>query len=136
MDKRKVYITNYSIHDYSSAEKFGELVPLTSGTINIKNINRMIMTVAEKLIDSDKDDYLLLSGHQSTVAVSVAIMLLLHGRVKVLIWDFGKNEYVMRTITKNKIYKAIKIARDVKDAIKTIMEGDDDGNTETENQEG
>ena len=92
----KVYIISASAHDFSPAEEFGELVPLSQGPCNrysVNNIHRIFWPV---LKDSNPDDYLLVCGLGIMTAVATAIMSHLHGRVHFLL--FKKGGYIPRTL--------------------------------------
>ena len=83
----KVYIANRSGHDYSPAEKYGELVYLTEGNLTVFDINKIYKLVVEQIEDSSSDDYILPSGLSSITNVAVQCLSLLHnGIVNYLIY--------------------------------------------------
>lgn len=87
---RKVYILNKGTHDYSGAEKFGELVFCTEGLINKTDVNQMYLALHEVLQDSEYDDLILMSSLTSLCSVASGYMAHLHGCVNYLIYDGGK----------------------------------------------
>ena len=48
-ERRKVYIVNKGVHDYSDAKRFGELVFLTEGSYNILSTSRMAREFTKQL---------------------------------------------------------------------------------------
>jgi hypothetical protein len=106
---KKVYITNTGGHNFSSAEDFGVLVPLTRGNINPVQTDRLIVDMLEELKDSSADDYLLISGHPVTVAVASSILFSLHGVVNMLIWNKHSFSYNVRSISSKQVKGTIKM---------------------------
>ena len=93
-----VYVVNKSGHDFSSAEKFGDLKYLSVGTINPYQVLKIYRQFAEGLKDSTPDDYLLITGLPIMTAVATAIMSRKHGVVNFLIYHAGTNTYKNRRI--------------------------------------
>lgn len=98
MENRKVYVVNKSGHDLSAANKYGELVFLTEGKVNIFATDRLLKELEEKLKNSSLNDYLLVSGSVVLGALTIKIMLEIHGTVNLMIFNFKTNDYVVRTI--------------------------------------
>lgn len=91
--KPKVYVTNFAGHDYSKAEVYGEVVPLTRGNLDFGSLDRVKFYLAEQIAKSHHDDYVALSG-SSFIAVAVCILwMTLHGRIKILNYDKLTNSY-------------------------------------------
>ena len=87
MAEARVYITNVSGHDYSSAAEFGVIKPITVGYVSFGNLDRLKVLIAEGIMDSTSEDWLCLSG-MSFLAVLTAVMWYdRHGVVKLLKWD-------------------------------------------------
>lgn len=99
----KVYVSNYSGHDYKPATKYGQIIPLTVGNINPLQVDRLLFEILNILQDSTPDDYLVLSGHHVIVAIAVSILITLHGKVNLLIWNKNTNDYNVRTIKQSVI---------------------------------
>jgi len=55
----KVFIINRGGHDYSPAEKFGELVSLSTGSVDIFKLGRLFLQFNKTLKDYTDEDYLL-----------------------------------------------------------------------------
>lgn len=92
----KVYVTNFTGFEYSEAEKFGEMVFMTEGYVDFKNINKVTEKLAFFIQKSKPDDYLLLSGNNLLCAIALHHWLMFHGTCKVLHWQL-KNyvEYII-----------------------------------------
>jgi len=85
----KVFIVNRGGHDFSPAEKYGEIVFLSTGSISRYSIANMYRQFVDELKDSSPDDYILLTGLSSMCSVACSIMAFLHGRVNFLLFRDG-----------------------------------------------
>tara|TARA_Y100000310_G_C20694603_1_gene824674 strand:- start:2056 stop:2376 length:321 start_codon:yes stop_codon:yes gene_type:complete len=88
----KVYIPNDSGQDFTPAEIFGTLVPLTVGTQNRWNLRGHYHTFMQELSDSSPDDFLVVVGLATQIAVATGILAKMHGQVNYLLFD-GKHSY-------------------------------------------
>jgi len=110
----RVLIVNKAGHDFSQAEKFGDLVPVTVGNINIFRPDRNLFEVGEALQNFDyKVDYLLLSGNvlANLMAASTLFLRDKIKSLKMLIYDAKNSEYIEHTITLDKTTKEMKFVR-------------------------
>jgi hypothetical protein len=96
MINKKVYVINKGGHDYSDARRFGRLVYLSEGIMNRYSVGRMYREFSAILKDSNKDDYILVSGLNIMNHIAGAIFGRLHGRLNILL--YRKNTYVERRI--------------------------------------
>ena len=95
----KVYVMNKSGHDFSDAEKHGELVYLTEGKHNIFSTGAMIQDLKNKLRDfKPSEDFLLMSGSPFVAASAMSIILTKIRSVNVLLFDAKNRVYVPRTV--------------------------------------
>lgn len=99
MSDSKVFILNQAGHDYSGAKKWGELVPVVSGNMNVFRPDRSLFTITEKLSDFNPDtDFLLLSGNTfGNVLCALYVMHHLNGnmkRINLLVYDAKNIEYL------------------------------------------
>ena len=98
----KVYIPNRSIHDFSAAEEYGDLVFLSEGSVKKYATNLIYRQFNRILKKSDAEDYLLVTGLTSLNLVACYILTKLHGKVKLLLFKpgrGGKKEYLERIIS-------------------------------------
>jgi hypothetical protein len=58
----RVFVTNFAGHDYTAAEKYGEIVWVTKGYVSFHSLDRVKYRVCEALVGSTSEDWLLLSG--------------------------------------------------------------------------
>lgn len=99
MEESKVYIVNYAGYDYSAAMKYGKLVPVTKGTVEIFKEHRMAYDIKQALVDFDPNkDYLLFSGSSIINVVASSIILAKFESYKCLIYGAKRGDYVERTI--------------------------------------
>lgn len=85
-------------HDYSAAEKYGDLKPITKNRVNIRNSDRLEAIIQDALLDASPDDYLLLSGHALINVLAVTFLYKRFGEVKVLYWDQMFKDYHLREL--------------------------------------
>lgn len=112
-----VYVTNRSPeHDYSSAAKFGAVRFVTIGNYPVFKTNRLRTEIIETLVHSHPDDYLLVSGSAIIAAISMAVWLELHPRLKLLIYSRGEGVYIERNFGKADLRLEIERARDAAQA--------------------
>lgn len=87
----KVFVINKSAHDFSNAERFGELIYLTEGRQGHFNVNTVVSNFATLLADSKPDDYLLLTSLNTLCAIAAAVFSHLHGgRLNLLLFRDGR----------------------------------------------
>lgn len=93
----KVYVPNKSHHDFSEAERFGELVFLTEGIVNRYNVNDICRRCASVMHDASEGDHILISSLTVINMIAAAIMAHKFGRVNFLMFQNGG--YVSRELT-------------------------------------
>jgi len=94
----KVYIINRGGHDHSDAERFGELVFLSQGSINRYAASQIYRQFVDALRDSHSDDYILITGLSVMSSIACAIFSRLHGRLNLLLYRGGNGKYVERKL--------------------------------------
>jgi hypothetical protein len=102
---KNVYIVNKGCHDYTDAERFGNLIFLTAGSFNILSTSKMYRKFSEGLKNSQPSDYIMPSGLSIMNAIACSIFSVMHGRLNLLIYytknGQGKGAYRERSITFN-----------------------------------
>jgi len=97
-----IYVVNKSCHDYSKAERFGNLIYLSEGAINRYATGNMYRAFWPILKDSDINDYLLPTGLTIMNIVAAGIFASIHGRVNLLVYKAtrkaGKEEEYLERI--------------------------------------
>lgn len=86
----KVFVVNKSTHDFSRAEKFGELVFMTEGRMNRYATNDMCRKFGECMEGSSKEDYILLCALNVMNAIACAVFARKHGTLNLLLFKEGK----------------------------------------------
>lgn len=92
----RVYIPNKSGHDYSDAERFGELVFLTEGLLNAFDANILYQTLIEGMTDAEENDFLLIASLNIMNALTSGIMVQRFGKANYLIYK--QKRYIERVI--------------------------------------
>lgn len=97
---RKVYIVNKSVHDFSAATEYGELVYLSEGSINRFDTSRIYRMFYPILKNSNKEDYILITGLTVMNLVAAFIFAMKHKRLNLLLFKSyrGQKEYLERVL--------------------------------------
>lgn len=95
----RVYVTNMSGHDYSSALSFGDLVFMSEGKVKRDGINQMYRQAVAVLEESHKTDYIMVSGLASQLAILCACFALKHGCLRLLTHDYESKKYKLHEIS-------------------------------------
>lgn len=98
-----VWIANEGGHSYHKAEKFGRLMPLTTGNVNYFNLDRLMVSIAPKLKSATADDYLLISGTPVIVALVVLMWVTRFGVVNLLQWSQSRGDYIEIVLTQEAV---------------------------------
>src|SRR6056297_2497038 len=80
-----VYVINRSVHDFSKAEKFGQLVYLSNGAINKYATSKMARKFEEMLQDSAEEDYILITSLTVMNIIACSIFVCIHKKLNLLI---------------------------------------------------
>lgn len=99
--KNKIYVINRSAHDYSGAEKFGEIVYLSEGSINRYATNKIYRQMNDVLKNSKPDDYILLTGLTIMASIACSIFSVKHNRLNLLLFRPNDHSYAERRIVFN-----------------------------------
>jgi hypothetical protein len=92
----KVYVLNRGAHDYSDAERFGELVFCTEGSLDKLDVQQMYRELEPILAYATEEDYIILTSLSSLCAVACSIFTNIFGRLNLLIYT--NNGYVAREL--------------------------------------
>ena len=93
---RKVFITNLGYHDFSKALRYGDVIGVTIGTLNLTDIDLLTDTISEKLKGMTEEDYLLITGNPLVVYMCTDYLLRVRGfpEIRILYYSAVWNEYV------------------------------------------
>jgi hypothetical protein len=97
----KIYVVNQGAHNYETAKKYGELIPVTEAHFPIFKITLLTETLRQKLKNFDDDDLLLLSGPAWLNIVAATMLLTKFDSVKFLVFDAKQQSYIMRHLSKD-----------------------------------
>ena len=93
---RKVFIISNGGHDYSDAERYGEIIFCTDEVIRKDDVAQMYRVLSEALDQAEADDLLLISSLTSLCTVAAAILAARFGELHLLLYKDG--EYVKRDL--------------------------------------
>tara|TARA_Y100000310_G_scaffold327344_1_gene393554 strand:+ start:2008 stop:2334 length:327 start_codon:yes stop_codon:yes gene_type:complete len=91
-----VFIPNKGAHDFTDAERYGEIRFLTEGTVRRYAVNNLYRMIAEGMKDAQEQDYILISSLTILNTIVTAILARKFGKVNFLLFRDG--EYIDRTI--------------------------------------
>ncbi len=92
----KVFICNRGGHNYSKAEKFGELIYVTEGTLNRFATSTLYRAFIDAMKESSPNDYFLVTSMNVVNAIGAAVFARKHGKLNLLL--FREGEYVPREL--------------------------------------
>lgn len=95
----KVFVVNRGTHDFSSAEKYGELVYLTE-ELQVKLSAPAVYRMFTEILceQSCPTDYILWTGLAFLNGIATSVFKDLHGRVNALIYNRAANSYTAMTM--------------------------------------
>ena len=91
-----VWVPNRGIHDYSDAERFGDVMLLTEGRIQRFAVGSLFQEIKEGLEEALSYDYLLVSSLSIVTSIATAILAHKFGRINYLMFCDGA--YIERNI--------------------------------------
>ncbi len=104
----KVYVVNSAGHDFSKAEKYGELIPVVKGHVNVFRPDRSLFTITEGLADFQEEDYLLLSGNTFGNVIAALFLGNIIKKIKLLVYDAKNNDYLCHVLDLSGEFKFIR----------------------------
>lgn len=103
-ERPKIFVINKGGHDYSDAQRYGDLVYLTEGPLhNPFGVANFYRHVAGKMKDMSSDDYILITSLNSLCALAGWIVGRLGHPLNLLLFKDGK--YIPRRISENDLLK-------------------------------
>lgn len=100
-----VWVINEGGHDYSKAEEFGRLMPVTMGTVNVFNPDRLMVICGHRLRMAQEADFVVVSGSPTINAIFIAMWLRRFERINLLQWSHRDDSYKLVTVTSAAIEK-------------------------------
>ena len=95
----KVYILNKGYHNYDEADRYGERVFVTDGPVAVFKVDSLIHTLKDALKSFEPDeDYLLISGPVILGILAVAILMKVHDKINLLLFDAKRQNYSVRIL--------------------------------------
>lgn len=85
----KVFIVNKSAHDFSEAEKYGEVVFLSEGSMNHYATNSMVREFGQKMKKSEAEDFIVPCSLNVMNSIACAVFAHKHGRLNLLLFKNG-----------------------------------------------
>lgn len=102
----KVWVVNWAGHVLKDAERFGDILVMTEGRVDIFNLDRLTHEMVQKLEDFDPKDFLIPSGHIVLCLVVFGIILQKTETVKLLIWNPKAQQYKPRNVNIKDVMEA------------------------------
>jgi hypothetical protein len=95
----RVFIVNKSAHDFSEAEKYGELVFVTKGRLNRFSTNDMHRKAQDAFEGSEDSDWIVPCSLNVLNSIVCATFVAKHKKLNLLLFKDGK--YIERNIVFN-----------------------------------
>ena len=92
----KVFIVNKSAHDFSPANKYGDIIFLSEGPMNRYATNHMVRLFSDVMKNSNKEDHIVPCSLNVMNSICCAIFAHKHGRLNLLLFKNG--EYIERNL--------------------------------------
>jgi len=92
----KVFIVNHSAHNFSAADKYGEVIFLSEGPMNRYAVNNMVRQFTKRMEDSCEKDYLVPCSLNMMNSIASSIFSFKHGRLNLLLFKDGS--YIERNV--------------------------------------
>src|SRR5574340_902970 len=108
-DKTKIFVPNKGTHDFSPAERFGELVYVTRGEISKFATGVMARAWAKVLAESSPNDFILVTSLTTLCSIGCAMFALKHGQLNQLI--FRNGAYISRRLMLKQVLEDAKEAQ-------------------------
>jgi hypothetical protein len=95
----RVYVANKSSHDFSAAERFGELEFLTEGVVSKFSVADIDRQIRYRLRLSSPNDYILITGMSIVSALACVCFAMKHNKLNLLIYT--DKRYIERNLNYN-----------------------------------
>jgi len=105
----RVYVINRAAHDFSDAERFGELVFCTEGEVDKFDVSQMFRELSTQLKNSEADDFILLTSLTSLCSVACSIFAAKHQQLNLLL--FKGDGYISRSLFFNNVKRKTQDAK-------------------------
>jgi hypothetical protein len=100
-----VWIVNEGGHNYEDAVQYGRLFPVTEGSVNPFNVDRMMVNFLHRLRHADAEDYVLISGLPILNAIFVAMWLARFTKIRLLQWSTREEKYEYRLVERDNLVR-------------------------------
>ncbi len=106
----QVFIVNRNPgHNYEGARKFGRLVAVTEGRLDIFVTDRLMIDLDAGLAGfREQEDYLLLSGNVVVNALAAMVLAWRHETVQLLVFDAKGKRYEPRLVSETILREAFR----------------------------
>lgn len=95
----RVYVSNHNEqHDYSKAQRFGTVMPVTTGTVNIFRPQRTLVAMCENLKGITDEDYVLFSGNAVSGLLIVTAVMHKVRILNLLIFNAREDDYILHRL--------------------------------------
>lgn len=95
---KTVWIVNDAGHDYTEAERYGNIRALTLGDINPFQVDRLWFHLCRAAPEIKIDDYLLISGTPVVNALALLMWMLKWETCELLQWHAKERKYILSTL--------------------------------------
>lgn len=106
----RVFVTNLAGHDYTKAEKYGTIVPITHGYVSFQSLDRVKFQITEEINKTRPQDWLLLSGTPLLSVIAATVWFAIHHQINLLVYDQKDNgKYRELKITQKNVHDMLTV---------------------------
>ena len=102
-----VWLVNEGGHDYSDLARFGNVIPVTTGSVNPFNPGRLLVAIQHRLQLAKETDYVAISGLQILNGLVMVFWLMRFERIQLLQWSTRQSRYECKDITRDQIERMV-----------------------------
>lgn len=102
------WVVNKGGHNYTDAERFGRLMPITTGTINPFNTDRLALLVSYRIKEADPNDFVVISGMPILNMIVAILWMARFEQMNVLQWSTTGNRYELRVFDKDTLTEMVR----------------------------
>ena len=103
-----VWLVNKGGHDYTSLEKWGRVIPMTTGAINPFSPDRLMVSLGHHISMAKQGDHIAISGLPIVNMLVLVLWLEKFPEARLLQWSIRSDRYVYTVIKKAAVLRNLK----------------------------
>ena len=103
-----VWLVNQGGHDYKKLDRFGNVVAITTGSVNPFNPGRLLVSIQQRLRLAKPSDYIAISGLPILNGLVMVFWLMRFEDLHLLQWSTRDGEYKPRDMSREQIERMVR----------------------------